>query len=437
MQTALQTTRKDVDVANLVRKSAGAVYIKNDISCLQRKVWTILLCNAFNELSDNSVLSHNIRVRDLMDLAGLANSKNVGYVKEAIETMVTTKLTWNLVDEPTSGRKGKNEWGVSTALASAIIVDGMCSYSYSHHLREKLNNPEFYASINLLMYKQFSGKAAIALYEIITLHRDARETPWFELDLLRDLLGVHENQSYLDFKTLNRSVIKPAMSEVNTISDLLLECELKRESRKVVAVKFKIQNNHQESLPIESTTFYNQIQFKKLKENFCLTEKQAEDVLISHSEDNVERFMAYVENQYKQGKVKVGKIAPYFLAVVKSGNVPNVTTSAFDTDIKKQPEAKSAAKTVAPDASDLLAKKFAAHRKQEIKNYLDSLSQTELDVLMSSFTPPEGFMTAWKSSGLKSPALRAMFYDHVEKLPAFIPRERAMAEFEASHIQAA
>ncbi len=42
------------------RKHAGAIHIKNDISCLQRKAWNVLLHNAYDDFPDVNLQLHTI-----------------------------------------------------------------------------------------------------------------------------------------------------------------------------------------------------------------------------------------------------------------------------------------------------------------------------------------------------------------------------------------
>ncbi|KAG0167050.1 hypothetical protein DFQ28_003497 [Apophysomyces sp. BC1034] len=380
-----------------VKKHVGAVHIKNDLSCLQRKVWDVLLYNAYDQLPDPSVVAHQIRVRDLMELAGF-DSKNIAYLKEALEDMVTTKLTWNIVDE-----RGKKEWGVSAALASAIIVDGQCSYAYSPHLRAKLYNPEYYAGIDILINRRFSSSHALALYQNCVRYRGIRQTPYFPLDLIRELIGVSENGSYDDFKVFNRAVIKPAMKEINTVSDISIDVEMRREKRRVVGLKFVINESVQASLPMEATQTFNVDIVSRLQEYFCLTEKQAKDALVTHSEDRITAVMQYVESHYKAGKVK--KITPYFLKVLQDGDI-QVGESAFDRDARQHAEVQQSTKVRAERIEQLKAE-FLQHRRAEAQAYLDGLDDEAREGLFEGF---KNYLAAnnrmvlakWRKDGFKS-----------------------------------
>ena len=52
-------------------------------------------------------------------------------------------------------------------------------------------------------------------------------------------MGVGGKGYTSEFKVFNRFVIKPAVAEINQVTDFQVEVEEKREKRKVVAIKFK------------------------------------------------------------------------------------------------------------------------------------------------------------------------------------------------------
>ncbi|NMX77615.1 replication initiation protein [Pseudomonas sp. WS 5532] len=368
-------------LAPTVRKHAGAIHIKNDISCLQRKAWNVLLHNAYDEFPDSNVQLHTITVRDLMDLAGF-DSKNVKYLKDALEDMVTTPIKWDIIDH-----KGKSDWGVTTALAGASIKDGVCSYAYSPQLKSKLYNPELYARIDLLIISRFSSGHALALYENCARYRAIRQSPVLPLSLFRELLGVESTASYDEFKILNRAVIQPAMKEINSISDLHVEVELHREKRKVVGVKFLIHENTQGALAIDSPSSFNHELLTKLQANFSLTEAQAKEALALHSEDRIDAVMDYVQTRYLEGKIKNGVkgLAPYFLKVLRDGDI-KVAKTALDKLVapeKKKREPQMQGDLLQDDAT--ARREFNIFRRSQVDEILSGLSENDRDELHHNF----------------------------------------------------
>ena len=218
-----------------VIKASPAIQIQSKISLLQRRAWNVLLANAYNELPDKDI--HSVSMVELAAKLGF-DSGNQEYLKEVLKSIVDCTVEWNLLN-----KDKKQEWGVASLLAEVHIHDGICFYQYSHTLRQKLHNPRVYAKLNLRLQNQFASKYALILWELcfdyFDTDRDKGETPFIRLDTFRELLGI-ESDEYPAFSIFNRAVIKPAIKEINTVTNYLVEVEQKRIGRKVAELKFRI-----------------------------------------------------------------------------------------------------------------------------------------------------------------------------------------------------
>src|SRR6266851_6307453 len=219
-----------------VIKHSAAIQISSHITLLQRRMWNVLLANAYDELSTEE--KHDIRITELIRVLEF-DSKNDGYLKEALRALVGCRVEWNILD-----KDGENEWGIATLLAGARIVRGVCTYTYEPMLRERLHNPSMYARVSLSMQNRFESKHAQALWELCLDYlgngREYGETPYIPVDELRKLLGQAQTQYTQEFKIFNRFSLKPAIAEINRISDFCVSIDYQRQGRKVTAVKFKI-----------------------------------------------------------------------------------------------------------------------------------------------------------------------------------------------------
>ena len=120
-----------------VIKASPAIQIESKITHLQRRVWNVLLANAYNELPTSEV--HRVNVAELAKKLGF-NSKKLDYLKETLEALVDCKIKWNLLN------KDKQEkWGVASLLSEVDIESGICTYAFTPYLRYKLYNPRIYA----------------------------------------------------------------------------------------------------------------------------------------------------------------------------------------------------------------------------------------------------------------------------------------------------
>ena len=233
---------------NEVIKASPAIQIQSRISLLQRRAWNVLLANAYNELPNQEI--HRVSIVELAAKLGFGDG-NQEYLKEVLKSIVDCKVEWNVLD-----KDKKEEWGVASLLAEVRIRDGICFYQFPHTLRLKLHNPRIYAKLNLRLQNQFRSRYALVLWEIcfdyFDADRDQGETPFIPLETFKSLMGLEETD-YPVYKVLNRDLIKPAIKEINDLTDYLVEVEQKRLGRRIAELKFRIIRVKQ--LPVQESIY--------------------------------------------------------------------------------------------------------------------------------------------------------------------------------------
>ena len=231
-----------------VIKASPAIQIQNRITHLQRRAWNVLLANAYNQLPDKDI--HTVSVAELATKLGF-DSHNHEYLKETLEALVDCTVKWNIL-----GKNKKEIWGAASLLAEVRIEDGLCFYQYPHTLRQKLHNPIMYTKLNLRLQNRFKSQYALILWEVcfdyFDTDRAQGETPFISLETFRELVGVGTDE-YSSFPFLNRDVIKPAIKEINDLTDYHVEVEQKRFRRRVAELKFCITKIKQ--LPVQESVF--------------------------------------------------------------------------------------------------------------------------------------------------------------------------------------
>ena len=198
-------------------KASPAIQIQSKITHLQRRVWNVLLANAYDELPNQDI--HRISVAELAKSLGF-NSHNEDYLKETLEALVDCIVKWNVLD-----KDKKERWGVAALLASAEIENGICTYSFAAHLRYKLYNPRIYTKLNLRLQNRFTSRYALILWEIcfdyFDTARNHGETPFIPLNTFKELMGIALDD-YPTFKTLNQRVINLRSRKKSTNSPISL-----------------------------------------------------------------------------------------------------------------------------------------------------------------------------------------------------------------------
>ena len=233
---------------NDVIKASPAIQVQSKMTLLQRRAWNVLLANAYNELPDKDI--HSVSMAELAAKLGFGDG-NQEYLKEVLRLLRSCEVEWNLLN-----KDNKQIWGVASLLASAEIENGICTYGFAPHLRRQLYNPRIYAKLNLRLQNQFKSRYALVLWEVcfdyFDADRDQGETPFIPLDTFKVLMGLEETD-YPVYKVLNQSVIKPAIKEINDLTNYHVEVEQKRVGRKIGLLKFRISKVKQ--IPIQESVF--------------------------------------------------------------------------------------------------------------------------------------------------------------------------------------
>jgi len=218
-----------------VMKHSAAIQSSNTQTLLQRRMFNVLLANAFDDLKIKR--KFHIPLTDLAEVLEY-HSKDWEHFKKALRGLMTSIVEWDVF-----GKCKRIEWHASTLLASVEIVGGMVTYSYSEFLREQFMNPGMYARISLKMQNKFESKYSQALWElcvdIFDEKRGEGETRWLELAEYRKFMGIPEGK-YPGFNRFNYRVVKEPIAEICKVSDFAVSIDQRSHGRKVTALKVKV-----------------------------------------------------------------------------------------------------------------------------------------------------------------------------------------------------
>ena len=219
-----------------VYKPPAVIHHNNSsVSLLQKKAWSFLIANAYDELPTEEI--HQIGVRDLIRIMEY-NSGDQAYLKDALRGLMTTLVEWDILRHDK-----KNVWQAATMLAEVRIEDGTCFYAFGPMFRQALYHPEIYARLSLHIIKQFSKKYALTLWEMCQHAMNPKtgvgETKWMLLDEFRKLMGVKDG-TYKQFRDLNKWVIQPAIKEIGLLAYCDITPVYKRKGRKITDIKFQV-----------------------------------------------------------------------------------------------------------------------------------------------------------------------------------------------------
>lgn len=320
-----------------VLKHSAAIHVKGDLSLVDRKVMNVLLKNAYEDLKKKKI--HSIKLSELQKVMGW-NFSNDRDIKKILTKLAKTPIEWNIL-----GKDKKWRWGTSSLLSSIEIIKntGICEYTYSEHLIEKLSNPNIYAKLNLLTQKSFTSRYSLILWELLTeqistfkrIDEEKIEfTKLYSLREIRDIFSIPEG-SKPEFKKFNQKILSPAVKEINNISTINISVSYTKENRKVVGISFEVtKKKNKELKDFNEKTKYTII----LQKEFLLSEEEANTIVMSKIENNgIKTLKASIEaaREYLNSKEDAIPAAVIKKSILSKWKPKN---KSYDIEIEKEIE---------------------------------------------------------------------------------------------------
>lgn len=217
-------------------KHLAAVHNSSSLTIIQRKICNVFLENASKNIAKEE---HSISVKDVMEAIGWTESSNVNEgFKDSLRGLTRVQVEWNVLD-----KDKKNKWVTSTFLTHISIKAGKISYSYSKVLIEAFSKPNIYAQLNLDIQKSLKNKYALILWEFVWGDMSPKksiqtETDWVTYNQILKLISLTGSSFENRFALLKKTVLIPALSEINEKSDVMVRVEEKKSGRKTTHLKF-------------------------------------------------------------------------------------------------------------------------------------------------------------------------------------------------------
>jgi plasmid replication initiation protein len=283
-----------------LKKHVAVIHSNSKISLLQRKISNALLFHAYEDLLIKD--EHEIQISTLTKLIDY-DSHDHKKIKQALMDLLATVVEWNIVDGDKLDKE--NVWNASSIIADASIDGSLCTYSYSGKMRKLLYHPSVYGRLNMQIQAKFQSSYGLALYENCNRYQDIGQTPWFELDKFRKLMGVDE-EKYKIFRDFKTRVIDKSVEEVNKYSTLFVESKFKKQNRQVVAIQFSIKNRVVIDAASVTAELNSESLLSVLKGVYGLSQKQLTEVVSSYEENYIKEKIKIIElsPSYQSGKIK-------------------------------------------------------------------------------------------------------------------------------------
>ncbi len=231
------------------------VRVEGSYTALDRKLWLLLLHNAWDDLnkpghiheasvSDVLRLFRQFGRRDLGSRGTLETSRrsaeqsDAAAIWQSVRRLVKTTVDW----------EDEEYQGIAALLASAMTnkaqrETGRIYYTFSPQLAKNVLLPRSFARLRTHFIMGLRSKYAITLYEILEGYVNRREpVATVAIDEFQRWLKVPEN-AYRDWRELKKRVIAPAVEEINKDADaagFTVAYEGLREGKAFTQIRFTV-----------------------------------------------------------------------------------------------------------------------------------------------------------------------------------------------------
>ena len=284
--------RKPVNTLAIVPKSAR-------ITSLGRKTYNVLLYEAQDQGMDKEAYRAPLeRLVKGIDF----DSNDHALVKKHLRAMVSTTVEWQ---SPTTGEG--TAWNVSGLLAHAKLTKEKgqvwVEWSYAINLKQELLHPTIFARLKLEIISQLRSHAGIALYEICTRYKDIGRTSRQQWRWWRPVLSGQpdsDKTARLEYRIFKRDTLKPAIAEMNAITDLEVELVEYKDGRTVSEIQFLIRPSSQPSLALMTPPAPADLQLIGRAKVLGIAEDKADDLIEEFGAEAVTSGLAVLADRIEK-----------------------------------------------------------------------------------------------------------------------------------------
>lgn len=215
---------KVVKANELVQKS------RFELSLTEQKT-IAYICSKIKPCKDNNyVLDYEFSIREYCKICGIDynNGKNYANVKETLKKLSDRSMWVEFGDSEVLCRwLAKVKTNKRSGIAQIRIDEDLAPYLFN--LQERFTEYELF---NILgMKSAFSHR----FYELLKSY-EFQKTIHFDLEKLKEILGVENVKSYTNFKDFRKYVIEVALKEINELTDITVTYEVEKTRQKVTGI---------------------------------------------------------------------------------------------------------------------------------------------------------------------------------------------------------
>ena len=365
---------------------ASQMIIQNDVMTGQQLLaWNILVKNAkeqkdsfrkgVNKQSD-APRTYRISRKELMERMDYKNTNRKPF-KEALIKMQSLKATWDVL-----GTDSENNWASCVLLPFVQVDEEYVTYAFVNQIEPMLFESAIYSKLDLVIQKMLKLDVSKKLYDWLNRYRtnpshmSNRDTWTFWKNVLQ---GTVDEDSYTkEYKIFKRDKLKPAIKEINEISDLLIELIEDRDgSRSVKSLQFKVMEKPKFTSETEekSASKEPKIDLKTEFEKLNISTHYKKKLIANFTEPLIMANIEYTLGRIKNNREAILNHGAYLMAACQANyaafNPSNAVNKDENTD--RETQTKSILESINKD------------RNIQAERMFNEMDNDERDTLISQY----------------------------------------------------
>ena len=402
--------QKDLQEFKKTNEAIGLRVVEGSLTLLSRKLFNVMLHHAQKAQvlgvdapidTPTSKKYFWIKLSELSRDAAY-DSRDTQYLKEILHGMQDIKLLMETERQWTSERLVSSITLVNPEGLNKHAGQVWLGYAFPPEVHEQVMTPSTYTRLSIVYQSSLKSGQALALYEICRRYatNPSKKTGIHAVEYWHGALtGTPLNpETPPVYKYFKRDVIKPAIAEVNALTDITVELIEHKNGRRVERIQFLVEQAKQPQLEFPAPPVIDTDLIERI-ERFGFSRADAGDLAARHSEDVVHTAITRMDVRLNaQDKRQLSTPAGYFRWILQ--------------DLEKNPP-QAAQPLVAPPkpkkpAGLSVMDRFLNARAAEAFVIFKALDEKERKAVLEEFRANNSTKTINLDKGVESPLVRAL-----------------------------
>ena len=427
------STLESVDLKEFrkTNEAIGLRVVEGNLTLLSRKVFNVMMYHAqeMKEPGRNAPIDTPASKKyfwiPLSELARDAayGSKDVQYLKQQLEDMQNIKLLM----------ENERQWTSERLVSSVTLVNPegfnkhsgqvWFGYAFPPEVHEQVMAPSTYTRLSIVYQSSLKSGSALALYEICRRYATNPSKMTF-IQPYEHWYGVITGnpisaENLPPYKYFKRDTLKPAIAEINTLTDINIDLVEHKNGRRVEKLQFRVLQNQQSQLEFPAPPVINSELIGRIV-NFGFSHADASDLVAQHSDEAIRSAISRVEARKEaKGMSPLEAPAGYFRWALQdiTKNPQQLALSAPKAQVGRQGAGPSVMET------------FLSARAQDALAVYKQVDERERKKIFDVFRAANSSNTIKFDKGIESAMVRSLFSSWYAKELWGEPTAQALAQF--------